>query len=226
MNRSRTLPAAVVSLTAATALLLTGCGGGDSKDSGEDKIAGAEDGGAKKSAAPSDKASEAPGIDRPEMKFPSDVQLSFAKSNVSTEQAAPLGDAQNFVRSVIYGVVKQDPEDATYKFYSEFQSPAWNYAKEQIKANVDAGFTITGESRYTRSQVKPVKGTKAFVVTFCSNDSKFYSKNIKSEKTQRTEESIRDYSYWQIGMTPSTKNKGLWRAKDIKVQESAAQCRG
>ncbi|MEV5979851.1 hypothetical protein [Streptomyces sp. NPDC052114] len=225
MNRSRLRPIAV-SLTATAALLLTACGGGDGDGgSGKDKIAGA-DGGAEKSTSPSDKAGKDADIIRPEMQFPSDVELVFDKGTATAEQSAALGDAQNFVRAVIYGIVKQNADDATYKFYSEIQSPAWKYAKQQIKANVDAGVTVTGESRYTRTQVKPVEGTKDVVVTFCSNDSKFYSKDVKSKKTLRTKESLRDYSHWQIGMTPAHKTKGLWHAKAIQVQESASQCRG
>lgn len=226
MNRSRALPVAV-SLTAAAALLLTGCGG-DKKDSGNDKIAGADTGSAKKSASPSSSAtSKAPAIDRPEMKFPADVSLDFDKVNLSDpRQAAALADAENFVRSVMYGVVKQDAKDPAYKFYTEFQSAAAQYAKGQIERNVDAGLTITGVSRYTGLKVQPVAGTKTTVVTFCSNDSKFYSREIKSKKIHKTQESVNDYSYWQVGMIPAASVDGLWRAKEIKVQGKAAQCRG
>ncbi|WP_030792456.1 hypothetical protein [Streptomyces sp. NRRL S-920] len=224
MNRSRTLPVAV-SLTAAAALILSGCGGGDDKGSGNDKIAGAEGDSGKTSAEPADKSSEAPRIDRPKMELPSDVRLAFDKAAVSDEGAAALGDAQNFVRAVIHGIVKQDADDAAYKFYSEFQSPAWKYAKQQIQANIKAGVTVTGKSRYTRPQVKPVEGAKDVVVSFCSNDSSFYSKDVKSGKTLRTKDSLRDYSHWQIGMTPAKKTEGLWQAKAIQVKESAAQCR-
>ncbi|MCX4723551.1 hypothetical protein [Streptomyces sp. NBC_01306] len=226
MNRSRALPAAV-SFAAAAALLLTGCGGGD-KGSGNDKIAGADGGGAKKTAAPSKPApSKAPGIDRPVMKFPSDVSLVFDKASLpNADQAAALGDAENFVRAVIYGVTKHDVDNSAYKFYSEFQSPAQQYAKEQIQKNIDAGLTATGVSRYTGAKVQMVKGTKSAVVTFCSNDSKFYSKEIKSAKVHKTEESLSDYAFWQVGMMPSTATKGLWRASEIKVQGEAAQCRG
>ncbi|GGV65277.1 lipoprotein [Streptomyces longisporoflavus] len=227
MNRSRALPAAVVSLTAATALLLTGCGGGgDDKDSGKDKIAGADEGGAKKTASPSDKASDAGVTDRPEMKFPSDVQLTFDKANVSDPaQTAAANDAENFVKAIRYGIVKQDTEDAAYKFYSEYQSPAFTYAKDQIKQRVDAGFTISGEMRFTKIKVEPVKNKKSTVVSFCSDSSKLYSKEVKTKKVHHTKESISDFDSWQVLMTASDSNKGLWRAKQVEVATKAEECR-
>ncbi|WP_405563284.1 hypothetical protein [Streptomyces sp. NBC_01180] len=224
MNRSRVLPVAV-SFAAAAALLLTGCGGGD-KGSSNDKIAGADDGGAKKTAAPSKPApSKAPGIDRPVMKLPSDVSLVFDKTSLSNaDQVAALGDAENFVRSIVYGVTKQDANNSAYEFYSEYQSPAQQYAKQQISKNIDLGLTVTGVGHYTGARVQMVKGTKSAVATFCDNDTKFYSKEVKSGKIHRTKESVSDYTFWQVGMTPSAAGKGLWRAKEIKVQGDAAQC--
>ncbi|MEV8567873.1 hypothetical protein AB0436_20235 [Streptomyces sp. NPDC051322] len=227
MNRSRVLPVAV-SLTVAAALLLTGCGGGDRKGSGNGKLVGADTGSAKRGASPSSSAmSKVPHIDRPDMKFPADVELVFDDAGVTDpDQAAALGDAENFVRAVIYGIVEQDADDAVYKFYSEFQSPAQKYAKQQIDASVGAGLTVTGVSRYTGAKIQSVNGTKDVVVTFCSNDSRFYSKETDSGKIRKTKMSVRDYSYWQIGMHPKKATDGLWRANEIKVQGDAARCVG
>ncbi|MFD4477478.1 hypothetical protein ACFWPU_15385 [Streptomyces sp. NPDC058471] len=225
MNRSRHLPVAAVSLAAAAALLLSGCGGGDDKDSGKDKIAGADEGG-KKSASPGGKKSDAPVVDRPEMKFPASVQLVFDKANVSDPvQTAAATDAENFVKSIRYGIVKQDTEDAAYKFYSEYQSPAFKYAKDQIKQRVDKGFTISGEMRFTDVKVQPVKSKKSAVVTFCSDSSKLYSKEVKTKKVHHTEASISDFDSWQVLMTASDSNKGLWRAKQVEVATEAKECR-
>lgn len=225
MNRSRTLPVAAVSMAAAAALLLSGCGGGDDKDSGKDKIAGADEGG-KKSASPGSEKSDAPVVDRPDMKFPSSVQLAFDKANVSDpDQTAAVNDAENFVKSIRYGIVKQDPDDAAYKFYSEYQSPAFKYAKDQIKQRVDKGFTISGEMRFTDIKVEPVKSEKSTVVSFCSDSSKLYSKEVKTKKVHHTEESISDFDSWQVLMTASDSNKGLWRAKQVEVATEAKECR-
>lgn len=224
MNRSRHLPVAAVSLAAAAALLLSGCGGGDDKDSGKDKIAGADDGG-KKSASPGDKKSGAPKIDRPEMKLPSDVDIVFDKANVSDpDKAAAATDAENFVLSIRHGIVKQDAEDAAYKFYSEYQGPAFKYAKDQIKKNVDAGYTVTGEQHFTGTKVEVVKNKKSAVVSFCSDATKFFSKEVKTEKVHRTKPSVTDFASWELLMTASDSNKGLWRAKQAQVRDGAEEC--
>jgi hypothetical protein len=224
VNRSRVLPAAV-SFAAAAALLLTGCGGED-KGSGNDKVAGADAGGAKKAATPSKPApSKAPAIDRPDVKLPGDVKFVFATSHpANPDQAAALGDAENFIRAIEHGIVKQDKNDAAYKFYSEFQSPAQEYARDQITQHADAGMTVTGERKYYSPKVQSVKGNKSAVVTFCSDGSKLYSKNVKSREVTRTTKSVNDFYYWQIGMSAADGVNGLWRAKEIKVQGKATQC--
>ncbi|MFF1710292.1 hypothetical protein [Streptomyces sp. NPDC058268] len=224
MNRSRHLPVAAVSLAAAAALLLSGCGGGDDKDSGKDKIAGADAGG-KKSASPGDKKSDATKIDRPKMKLPSDVDIVFDKANVSDpDKAAAATDAENFVLSIRHGIVKQDVEDAAYKFYSEYQGPAFKYAKDQIKKNVDAGYTVTGEQHFTGTKVEVVKNKKSAVVSFCSDATKFFSKEVKTEKVHRTKPSVTDFASWEILMTASDSSKGLWRAKQAQVRDGAEEC--
>ncbi|MEV8567870.1 hypothetical protein AB0436_20220 [Streptomyces sp. NPDC051322] len=225
VNRSRVLPVAV-SLTAVAALVLTGCGGGDKKASGNDKIAGADTGSTKKSASPSSSAtSKAPHIDRPEMKFPTDVKLVFAKADLqSSERAAAANDADNFVRAVNYGIVKQGASNAAYKFYSEFQSPAQEYAKDLIKKNVDAGYTLSGVQRFTGAKVEVVKSGKSAVVSFCSDSTKFYSKEVRTQKVHRTQPSSRDYTSWQILMVAADGTKGLWRAKQAQIQDGAKEC--
>ncbi|MGV2917855.1 hypothetical protein [Streptomyces alfalfae] len=223
MNRSHIRPI-VVSLTAAAALTLTACGGGDG-DSGNDKIAGAEDSAKKKSASPAEKADKAADIDRPEMTFPSDVKLVFDKANLGDpDQIAALNDAQNYARAIEHGIVEQDADDAAYKFYSEYGSPAYTYAKDQIRKHIDAGYTVTGERRYTKPKVQTVDKKKTIAVTFCTNDNKLFGKEVKGGKVLRTEPSLKDYSYWQISMSAAKNTKGLWRADLVKVESEAQQC--
>ncbi|MFE0099476.1 hypothetical protein [Streptomyces sp. NPDC059009] len=223
MNRSRVLPVAV-SLTAAAALLLTGCGGGDDKDSG-DKIAGAGDG--KKKESPSASASSGAKIDRPDIKLPSDLKLTVKDPNLSDpDQSAAWNDARNYTQSIAYGIVKQDAEGAAYKFYSEYGGPSFVYAKDQIKKNIAAGFTITGERSIENVTAKTITKHKNVVVTFCTDDTKYFSKEVKTKKVHQTKPSVKDYSFWQVSMKAAKSNKGLWRADRIKVEANAQQCKG
>ncbi|MEV0121100.1 hypothetical protein AB0I16_05995 [Streptomyces sp. NPDC050703] len=225
VNRRYIRPVAV-SLTAAAALLLTACGG-DGGGSDNDKIAGADEAGAGKSASPAGGKSKTPdAIDRPRMTFPSDVDLVFADAQVSDpDQAAALGDAQNFVRAIRYGIVEQDVNDAAYKFYSEFKSQAQTYAKDQIEQRVDKGLTISGKMRFSRIKVTPAENKESTVVSFCADSTKLYSKEVKTEKVHHTEPSLSDYYSWQVLMKPSKNAEGLWRAQKVQVKEKAQECR-
>ncbi len=225
VNRRYIRPVALA-LTAAAALLLTACGG-DEGGSDKDKIAGADEAGAKESASPAAGKSKAPdGVDRPQMTFPSDVDLVFADTHVSDpEQAAALGDAQNFVRAIRYGIVEQDVNDAAYKFYSEFESQAQVYAKDQIRQRVDKGLTISGKMRFSRTKVTPAENKESAVVSFCADSTKLYSKEVKTKKVHHTEPSLSDFYSWQVLMKPSKNAEGLWRAQKVQVKEKARECR-
>ncbi|MFG2500119.1 hypothetical protein ACGFSB_18150 [Streptomyces sp. NPDC048441] len=225
MNRSRVLPGAV-SLTAAAALLLTGCGGDDSDSSGKGKASGGAD--AEKSASPSAKRSEAPAIERPAMKFPSDVRLVFEKNELSDpDQAAALNDAQNYARSTVYGIVEQDPENSAYKFYSEAGSDAREYAKSQIRNHSSADFSVAGERSHSDAKVQPGEGAdkKGMVVTFCSDESKMSGKDLRTKEKIPFEPGPKNYWLWRIEMVPSKSTDGLWLAQKAKVEDEAAQCR-
>lgn len=225
MNR-RCLPVAAVTLTTAASLLLAGCGSGG-EGSKNDKIAGADAGDGKTSSAPpAPSASAGDGIDRPKMPFPKDVKLDFEDPGTSDPlQAAAANDAFNFVRAIRYGIVKQDPDIAAYKFYSETASPAQIYAKDQIQQHVEGGYTITGSMRFYDAKIQPTKSKKTATVSFCSDSSKYYGKEVKTQKVLKTKESIKDYDYWQISMSESKSTKGLWRADLIEVREEAGECK-
>ncbi|MFE6161944.1 hypothetical protein ACFQ7F_23880 [Streptomyces sp. NPDC056486] len=221
MNRSRALPLAAVSLTAAAALILTGCGGDDDGGSGDKSKA------AKKQEAPGEQANEAaPEIDRPVMKFPKDMKLLFEKTKLSDpDQAAALNDAENYARSTVHGIIKQDPEDAAYKFYSEPKSPAAKYAKYQIDKHASGDLSLSGERRHSDAKVQPGKGKKGgLVVTFCSDDSKIKGKDLQSGKTFSFEPGLQNYWLWTVDMVPSKSTEGLWVAHDVAVKDKAKEC--
>ncbi|MEU6179072.1 hypothetical protein [Streptomyces coeruleorubidus] len=224
MNR-RSLPVAAVTVMAAASLLLAGCGSGG-EGSKNDKIAGADTGDEETSSTPpAPSASTGDGIDRPEMPFPKDVKLDFEAPGTSDPlQAAAANDAFNFVRAIRYGIVKQDPDNAAYKFYSEVQSPAQAYAKEQIQQRVDRKLTIAGTMRFYETKVQLTKNEESATVSFCSDTSSYYSKEVETGRVHRTEGTARDYGHWQVVMRSSEHTKGLWRADLIEVRENVREC--
>ncbi|MFE3164301.1 hypothetical protein [Streptomyces sp. NPDC059224] len=222
--KRRTLPVATA-LAAAAALLLTACGGGNDSSKDNEKIAGADANGTRTSTSPTP-SNTAANIHRPTMTFPSDFEMVFDITRRSGEkEAAALADAENFVRAVNYGIVRQDPEDAAYKFYSAAGSSAQSYAKKQIKQYVDGGWTVTGVQRYSQGKVDLAADGKRASVSFCDDDSKFYGKEVESKKILKTSPSDKDYYYFEIVMTASQEAPGLWTAEDIEVQTEATQCK-
>ncbi|MFJ2818778.1 hypothetical protein [Streptomyces sp. NPDC087294] len=219
--KRRTSPIAVA-LATATALALTACGG----KTQQDRAASASPNSAGSSPTSPSASTGADSIDRPKMTFPSDFRMVFDRIEPSdATKAAALGDAENFIRGINYGIAQQNAESAAYKFYSAPGSKAQAYAKDQIQQAVDGSWTITGTQRYTRAKVTLADGRTRASVSFCDDDSKYYGRDIKTRKVLTTQPSDTDYYFFEIVMTASKDVKGLWLAEDLEVQRKATQCR-
>ncbi|MDX3749608.1 hypothetical protein [Streptomyces sp. AK08-02] len=221
MNRPARLVTAV--LTASAALLLTACGGG-SDDSSSDDIKGADTG----SSSPSDStsasptATAAPGA--PDVSVPKDVNLVFDFDAPSdTKHAAALASAENYIRALNHGIVKQDPNDPAYQYYSGNQ--AAQYAKSQIQAWVKGGWIPTGTDRFHNSDVTTLSGGKRVLVAFCENQAKFYSKEIKTGKILYTEENLDSYLKYSLLMVPPSGSSQVWKAQVVEVKGKVEECR-
>ncbi|MFD3576357.1 hypothetical protein [Streptomyces sp. NPDC058644] len=214
----RTLPT-VTALVTSAALLLTACGGGGGDDS-SDRIEGAGKEGDK--AAASASPSKAP--NQPDLTLPSDLDLSFDFAKPSDpKHAAALDSAQNYIRALNHGIVKQDAEDPAYKFYST--SDAAQYAKSQIQAWIKGNWTPTGKDVYSKSQVSPVGGGKNVRATFCRNQAEYFSKKIKTGKTNRTDENLDSYQRFSLLMTPPDATSKVWQVRQIRVEGRVEECK-
>ncbi|MFF5368972.1 hypothetical protein [Streptomyces sp. NPDC013187] len=215
----RALTTTATAFAAAAALLLTACGGsGDDKSS--DDIKGASDG----SSRPSASASGPAGDDRPDVSVPKDLKLVFDFDKPSdAKQAAALSDAENYVRALKHGIAAQDPDDPAYRFYSGAQ--ATQYAKSQIEAWVKGGWTVYGTDKYYDEDVAAMSDGKGVVVSFCRNQAKSYSKDIKTGKVHYTEESADSYQKFRLLMVPPSADSAVWRTVTIEVLGKAQECR-
>ncbi|WP_327695366.1 hypothetical protein [Streptomyces sp. NBC_00459] len=217
----RALSITVTTLTATAALLLTGCGGGGD-DSTPDDIKGADSGASSPSASAS--ATTEGDAGAPDLSVPADVKLVFDFDAPSdAKHAAALADAENYIRALAHGIVKQDPDDPAYQYYSGDQ--AAQYAKSQIQAWVKGGWTPTGTDRYHSSDVTTLSGGKRVLVTFCENQAKFYSKEIKSGKVIRTEENLDSYLKYSLLMLPPSGSSQVWKAQVVEVKGKVQECR-
>ncbi|WP_129307518.1 hypothetical protein [Streptomyces sp. L2] len=211
------------SLTAAAALLLSGCGGGG-HDSGNGKIKGASE--KPSSAAPSASASTGPKIDRPDLTLPSDLEIKADWTAPSDPtDAAVLNDSVDFLRAINLAVTKQETKGAAFRFYVVPASAAKDFAEHHVQVHIDKKHSVTGVEVLTQPKVSVVDTGKTAVASFCVDDSKYYAKDLKTGKAIRTQPSLSDYTYMQIVMTASEQNKGLWRAKDVKAEGSAEKCK-
>ena len=216
---SVTVTVTVTTLTATAALLLGGCGGGDG-DSSPGGIKGA--GSASASAAASASASVSVSAGAPDVSVPDDLDLVFDFAKPSdARSAAALADAENYIRALDHGIAAQDPEDPAYKYYSD--GPAAEYAKSQIKAWVKGSWTVTGTDQYSNAETTTLSN-KNVVVTFCRNQAKFYSKEIKTGKILYTEESPSSYQKFTLLMNPPSGSSQAWKAMAVEVKGEVEEC--
>ncbi|MFJ8197999.1 hypothetical protein [Streptomyces sp. NPDC096152] len=215
--KRRSLPFAVA-LAAATTLLLSGCGNGDTDSKGDEKVAGADTG----DPQPSSSASSAsPGnVDRPDITLPSDVKDDFEswKTGDATKNAI-LADAGRAQTATNYAIVKGNPDEPALAFYR--QGDALVSGARWVKSFVDAGITYTGTVRYFNPSVV-VYGKTSAGVTFCTDETKAFNKNRKTKKVDRTPADDDSYVYYN---THLKKNKdGVWQTTELASERGSKKC--
>lgn len=223
MNRSPSLPA-VIALTAVAALSLSACGGGDSGSSTDDeKSAGANntagaDVGSTKSASPS--ASAAASGERPKFELPSDVTHTFTpEQSDDAVQNAVLKDNAEMIRALSAAIVAQNPRLPDLEFYTEGEGAV--AAEEWVKAFVDVGWTITGSVRYFDRQVT-VSSKDTASLTYCADESKGFSKVIKTGEVKGTK--VTKDSYVAYGVQVEKSADGVWELMEINSTRGADNC--
>ncbi|WDV53692.1 hypothetical protein PV963_26695 [Streptomyces coeruleorubidus] len=218
-------PLSVAAALAATAaLLLTACGSGDDKPSGNDKSAGADRGSEtpKESAEPSAAQAE----DKPDgvdVSLPKDMNLVFDWDKPKDRnEAAAMDDAANFVRAIYRGVYKRTSNDAAVTAYST--GDGLHYAKTQIDSRVDGGWTATGTRRHYLATTRSAPNGNSVEVAFCVDSSKFYGKEVRTEKILRSKPSIADFDYFKVVMVKFPTGDGMWQASKVFVEAKAEKC--
>ncbi|MEV6791181.1 hypothetical protein AB0M87_04085 [Streptomyces sp. NPDC051320] len=215
MNR-RSLPVAAALTTAAT-LLLTACGGGgDSKSKDSDKIAGA-DTGTSKPSSPSPSASTAPG--RPKVTLPADLKMVFEPARTGDPaQDAVLADGAERMRAVNGAITGGDPKYAAVNFYNKGR--ALEAASTWIEKFKKAGYSLTGSINYFDRKAT-VKNDSASLI-FCADESKAYSKVIKTGKAKMTVPSKNDFILYNTELEKNS--DGVWQTTRIVSTAGAAKC--
>ncbi|GGW92076.1 hypothetical protein [Streptomyces lomondensis] len=220
--RTRTTTAAATALTAAVALLLTGCGGSDSSGGSDsktsDEIAGADTGPG--SAAPSESAA-GDGIERPEIKLPSDVENVFEGGTTGDEaKDAVLADNERMINSIDEAITVDAGKHPALKFYSK--GDALLAAATYIKSFYDSGTSWAGVTRYYDRDVT-LNGTTSATVTYCGDETKSYSKDRKTKQVKRTPGDADDYVSYNARMEKNA--QGVWQTVKVSSERGAERCR-
>ncbi|MFH8464005.1 hypothetical protein [Streptomyces sp. NPDC017991] len=216
MNRRPTLLAALT-LTVAATLTLSACGG----DSPDDEVAGADSAAAtatEKSGSPS--ASEEAAAGRPKIELPSDVKLSFTPDeSEDAVKNAILKDNAELVRALDAAIVAQNARLPALEFYTEGEGAV--AAQKWVKAFVDAGWTVTGDTRYFDRQVT-VSAKNTASLSYCADESKAFSKVIKTGEIKGTE--VTKESYVAYGVQVEKNDEGVWELMNISSTRGADKC--
>ncbi|AUH40397.1 hypothetical protein [Streptomyces sp. CMB-StM0423] len=217
--RTRTALTAAALATAVT-LTLTACGDSDSgDDGGTEQIEGAKDSSPDASASPTQE--EAP-EGAPDVSLPEDIKLVFDWEEPSKpEHAAAQRDAANYIRSQFRGSAEQELNEPSTQFYARDQ--ALTYAQDQIQQDIDAQQSATGTERFYRVETKSYGRTVG--ISFCADQTKIYSKKLKTGEVLRTEPSDADFLFYQITMSTFPGRDEVWQATGIDVEGEAVQCK-
>ncbi|MEV6884915.1 hypothetical protein [Streptomyces sp. NPDC051135] len=220
MKRRTSSVAATLAVTAA--LLLTACGSGSDQPS--DNSADGEQG--KRSPQQSAEPTAAPADSKPDgvdLSLPKDMNLVFDWDKPKNKnEAAAMDDAANFFRAIYRGVDKRTPNDAAVAAYAT--GGGLKYAHTQIEAWIEGGWTATGTLRHYDAATRSAETGTSVEVTFCADSSKFYGKEVETNKVLTTKPSIEDFDHYKMIMTREPTREGLWQASEVFVDTKAQEC--
>ncbi|MGY5052433.1 hypothetical protein ACWDE0_43970 [Streptomyces sp. 900105755] len=215
-HRLRLLTSATAGLTAA--LLLAGCGGGSTSDGKSPDAKAAVS--ASVSASPSASASTA-ADGRPKITLPGDDVLTFTPEQDSDPvKDAILMDNAEFVRALDAAIVAQNPRLPALEYYTEGEGAV--AAQDWVQSFKKAGWTVTGAVRYTDRRVS-VESKDRASLTYCGDESKGYTKVIKTGGIEHTK--VTKNSYVAYGVQVQRSDKGVWELFKIASTRGADKCR-
>lgn len=179
MNR-RPLPVAAA-LAATAALLLTACGSGDDSSKDNDKIAGADTDGPSQSASSS--AGPPSDAERPKIVLAKDMKNTFDGGKTGDPvKDTILYDNTQAIAAMDEAIDSRSLQKESFGTY--LTGEAAKAAAVWVQGFYDDGITWTGEVRYYKRSVTSLEKNVA-TLTYCSDESKSFNKDIKTKKTEQ-----------------------------------------
>ncbi|MFF9337252.1 hypothetical protein [Streptomyces albogriseolus] len=200
-------------LTAATALLLTGCGGDDSSP---DDIKGADAG----SESPSASASTAPGAKRPDITLPSTFRLTFQDwKSEEPEKQAVLNDGKEELRSGYAAIIANDLDSEALVFYHT--ESGLSQAQQWIKTYTDKNLTVIGDLPVFDPDVVLGSGGDNAVLNYCTDESKASTRNLKSGEVEGNPPGTDPEVFYSVSMAKN--EQGVWQTVSVRSERGGCQ---
>ncbi|MEW1923338.1 hypothetical protein [Streptomyces sp. NPDC088360] len=201
---------------AVAVVVLAGCGGGTEPE-GSDEIAGVSEG----AKASPEAHPVRDGIARPKVSLPQGDQLVFVPRETGDARTdAVLRDNAEYLRAIDEAIGNQDPKARAVAFYSK--GAAYLDSVDWIGGFVEEGTTVTGTVRYVDRRVTFGKDGSAGL-TYCGDESKGYTKNLKTEKTNVTPVTKDSYVFYNDRLRKNT--KGVWQVTKSVSERGSKACR-
>ncbi|MGW6257076.1 hypothetical protein [Streptomyces sp. NPDC055085] len=152
--------------------------------------------------------------------MPSDVNITFTpeQSGDATRDAI-LKDNAEYIRALNAAIVAQNPRLPALEFYTEGEGAA--ASQDWVQAFKTAGWTVTGTVRYFDRQVD-VKSKGRASLSYCGDESKGFSKVIKTGEIKKTKATKN--SYIAYGVQVEKNEQGVWELVKIVSTRGAERC--
>ncbi|MFF3765766.1 hypothetical protein ACFYYR_17000 [Streptomyces sp. NPDC001922] len=212
----RPLLLTATALSAGAALLLTACGASKDEPENDDKIAGAQQND-KPSGEPTPESTNS--VRRPDIKIPKSFEMSFVgwtSSDARTQ--AVLQDGKERVRSLHAAIMEGNPEASYVPFYS--RGSGLLTGQQWIKGFVKKNLTLTGSARFYNPQASVRKDGSA-QLDYCADQSKGYSKDLKTKKVNKEPASSDDYVLYKTKLEKD--RQGVWQTTAVMTMEGSCK---
>ncbi|MEU1120742.1 MULTISPECIES: hypothetical protein [unclassified Streptomyces] len=205
-------------LTVSAALILTACGGGPADEGGDDdRIVGAETGGAAGTDPTASPSRPAPRTGRPTVALPSSFRVEFENwTNSDPQLQAILDDGKEELRSEYAAIIEADPRSEALAFYNTGAS--LKSARKWVQGFVGADHTLVGEGRVFAPQVH-LSDEGFGVLFYCVDESKGYTKNRKTGEKKGTPKGTDPRLQYRTRLDKS--EQGVWRTTTVETERGA-----
>jgi len=211
-----------LALAVTASLALSACGSddgskGDEKSKGNDKAAGSE---SRSGTSASPTPSELDSSGRPKITFPSDAKnvFEYEKTGDAVKDAV-LADSTLSVNSVDEAIFEASTGTKALGFYNS--GKALEASITFVRRYIDGGDTWTGETRYFNYKVT-LSGTNKAYVTYCSDESRSYIKNRKTNTVDKTPTTEDAYVLYNTALAKNA--EGIWQTSNIVSNRGSKAC--